>query len=61
LPSATQWNGPGNNVVLVNPMVVINELPFLSKQAETTAFELTKNPRKRPVLADVLATATLPV
>jgi hypothetical protein len=42
-------------------MVVINELPSLSKQAETTAFELTKNPRNLPVLADVLATAFEPV
>jgi hypothetical protein len=41
--------------------MVINELPSLSKQADTTAFELTKNPRNLPVLADVLATAFEPV
>jgi hypothetical protein len=60
-PSATQINAPWLIVLLVNPNDVINELPSLSKQAETTAFELTKNPRNLPVLADVLATAFEPV
>jgi len=42
-------------------MVVINELPSLSKQADTTALVFTKKPRNLPVFALVLATATLPV
>ena len=61
IPSATKWNGPGNNVTPVNPMVVINELPSLSKQADTTQSKLTTNERNLPVLADVLINTKQPV
>lgn len=60
-PSATEMNIPWFKETPDKPMDVIKLAPLSSKQADTTAVELTTNPRKRPVLAVVLATIVHPV
>ena len=60
-PSATQMNAPWLIVLLVNPNDVINELPSLSKQAETTQSKFTTKPRNFPVFALVFETTVHPV
>ena len=60
-PSGTQIKVPWFIVAPVKPKVVIKEAPALSKQAETTAFEFTTNPRYFPVVAEVPVTKRLPV
>lgn len=61
LSSGIEINIPCLMVTPVNPIDVITEDAFLSKQADTTASELTTNPRNLPVKGDVLLKILQPV
>ena len=61
LPSSTEINIPWLMLTPVNPIDVINDAPFSSKQADTTAVEFTTKPRNLPVLALVFETTFEPV